>query len=251
MAKNGITKILTAPYHPNSNGIAERAVRTTKTALKKIAEGSFEERLARFLFNYRITPRAASGISPAVGMFGRPLRTRLDLLRESSQSKEANKNPEPSKLKVGEPVWVQNFRRGPKWVPGRIQEPLGNIMFRVQTSWGTWTRHADQIRKRVEDNETERPSAEHPGVPVAVLPGGIQQTTPVGEEEPVGNAQAVAAGPPVLSPQRDVVPILREHPPVLTPQCAIPQGLQSKSSESNLLRRSSRVKTKPQRLQFQ
>ena len=35
MQRNGVRHIKTAPYHPASNGLAERAVQTVKEALKK------------------------------------------------------------------------------------------------------------------------------------------------------------------------------------------------------------------------
>jgi hypothetical protein len=69
---------ITPPYDPNSNALAERSVRTTKSALKIITDGTFLERLAKFLFCYRRTPIAAMSKSPAEYMFGRPLRCSLD-----------------------------------------------------------------------------------------------------------------------------------------------------------------------------
>jgi len=62
---NGIKHITSAPYHPASNGLAERAVQTFKSALKKLKNGTLETRIQRFLFDYGITPHSTTGVSPA------------------------------------------------------------------------------------------------------------------------------------------------------------------------------------------
>ena len=77
---NGVTHTRTAPYHPASNGLAERAVQTFKQGIKRIQGGSLETRLSRFLFKYRITPHTTTGRSPAELLLGRQPRSRLDLL---------------------------------------------------------------------------------------------------------------------------------------------------------------------------
>ena len=46
---NGIQHINTVPYHPASNGLAERAVQTFKTCMKKLAGGSLQDRVNSFL----------------------------------------------------------------------------------------------------------------------------------------------------------------------------------------------------------
>eukprot|EP00731_Ephydatia_muelleri_P003385 Em0001g3385a len=50
--RNGFRHIRSAPYHPATNGLAERAVQTVKNALRKTS-GDIETCLSRFLFQYR------------------------------------------------------------------------------------------------------------------------------------------------------------------------------------------------------
>ena len=48
--QNGIRHVRSAPYHPASNGLVERAVQTFKEAMKRSTTGDLETRLSRFLF---------------------------------------------------------------------------------------------------------------------------------------------------------------------------------------------------------
>ena len=83
---NGIRHVTTLPYHPASNGLAEHAVQTFKEGVKRLVDGSLETRVARFLFKYRLTPQSTTGVSPDELMFGRPLRSQLDLLQPNLQA---------------------------------------------------------------------------------------------------------------------------------------------------------------------
>ena len=79
LKQNGIRHIKTAPYHPSSNGIAERAVQTFKEGMKKLKDGSLETRVSRFLSRYRITPQTSTRVLPTELLLGRKPRSRLDL----------------------------------------------------------------------------------------------------------------------------------------------------------------------------
>ena len=56
LKQNGIYHVTSAPYHPSTNGLAERAVQTFKLGIKKFSRGTIFDCLARFLFQYRNTP---------------------------------------------------------------------------------------------------------------------------------------------------------------------------------------------------
>ena len=126
MQVNGICHVRSAPYHPASNGLAERAVQIFKMNMKKMSQGSVETRIARFLFHYRITPHTTTGISPVALLFGRRLHSHLHLLkpdfalasrvsqRQQAQKARHDRHTQNRSIKVGDSVLVRNFLQGPK-----------------------------------------------------------------------------------------------------------------------------------------
>jgi len=80
LQRNGIRHTTSAPYHPSSSGLAERAVQVFKTGMKRMTVGSLNVRISRFLFAYRRTPQTTTGHSPAELLMGRNLRSHLDLI---------------------------------------------------------------------------------------------------------------------------------------------------------------------------
>ena len=65
LESNAIRHAKLSPYHPSSNGFVERAVQSLKNGLKKVKEGTLEARIAKILFQYRITLHSTTGIAPA------------------------------------------------------------------------------------------------------------------------------------------------------------------------------------------
>ncbi|KAK9686974.1 Integrase core domain [Popillia japonica] len=96
---NGITHRFSPPLHPCSNGLAERAVRTVKSILKKQLYENFQKKLnitiqhqlSNFLLKYRTTPTSVNGKSPAEMIFKQTPRTRLRIFKEKGKDKERDK----------------------------------------------------------------------------------------------------------------------------------------------------------------
>lgn len=169
---NGIEHLKTAPYHPQSNGQAERMVDTLKRALKKLKGGeqTVAENLQTFLRTYRSTPSQATpnGRSPAEEFLGRPVRVTLDLLRRQEtrtpqQNEKQNKQfnvkhgAKERPFAVGELVSVMCHRGNHTiWAPGVVTKQRGQVNYDVKVDWnnGNKTRmfHANQIRTRYEPN---------------------------------------------------------------------------------------------------
>lgn len=80
MKRNGIKHIKVAPYHPASNGLAERAARVFEEGFEKMGEGSIQTKLSRFLLCYRTTPLSTTGVPTAELLKKRKLLTQLDRL---------------------------------------------------------------------------------------------------------------------------------------------------------------------------
>ncbi len=156
MNKNGIRHVTSAPFHASSNSLAERAVQTFKTLMKKAGEGSVASKVARVLFSYRITPQSTSGISPAEMLLGRKLHSTLDRLHPDLQQKVRDKQSKQKQhhdnkwqarsFQVGDAVLTRNFSYGPKWIPGFTAKVTGPLSYQVMHGDGkTVRRHVDQI----------------------------------------------------------------------------------------------------------
>jgi hypothetical protein len=160
MQMNGIRHVTSAPWHPASNGLAERAVQTFKTGMKKMSNtpGSLEARLSRFLLAYRTTPQTTTGSTPAELLFKRKVRTRLDLVRpevrqrvEKAQSRQKLYHDQHAKERsfdVGDHVYGRNYLGGGrKWIHGEIESRTGPLSYTVRQQDGKLVRrHVDSIR---------------------------------------------------------------------------------------------------------
>ena len=77
--------VTSAPYHPSSNGLAEKAVQIVKSGITKTTGDNVETKLNKFLFDYRRTPQTITGKSPMEVLNQRKMRSRLDLLHPGLQ----------------------------------------------------------------------------------------------------------------------------------------------------------------------
>ena len=202
---NGIRHVLVAPYHPRSNGEAERFVKTFKLAFRAMKGEDLSKRLDQFLFSYRNTPHTTTGYSPAQLLLGRRLRSKLDLLvprvestveaAQLGQKKYHDVKAKARTFDAGQSVWAQNYRPGEKWLPGVVMEKVGPVSYRVEVQGQIWRRHVDQLLQR-EERAGDSPMSD----PV------ILNDVPLTGELPL---------PPVIPPVEAAVPAASECTAVL------------------------------------
>ena len=124
MKSNGIKHIRCSPYHPSSNGLAERMVQTFKKAMKASANEatSVSQKLSDFLLSYRSTPHSTTNETPGKLFLGRNIRTRLDLLLPdihkqvtNQQARQKTAHDQKSiarEFYIGQQVMAKNLRPG-------------------------------------------------------------------------------------------------------------------------------------------
>lgn len=195
MKRNGIQHVMSAPYHPSSNGLAERAVQTFKEGMRKLTGDTVETRVARFLFNYRITPHATTGLAPAELLMSRKLRSTFDLLlpdlrtkvlqKQQKQRESHDKHCKFRSFEPGDSVYVRNYSFGPKWIPAVVESCTGPVSYKTAIGQGQIVkRHVDQMQTRGADEMLEifLPSENEQGVDASVLPKLDFAKAPVGKE---------------------------------------------------------------------
>ena len=160
LKKNSIRHKTSPPYHPATNGLAERAVQTVKKGLKKMKSGTLQDKLSRFLFRYRNTPQSTTEETPSQLLLGRKMRSPLDVIHpdlqrkvEEKQDKHVMQSNDIQGVETGDAVYARNFSRDKgtnPWLPGEVIELLGTRSILIKLSDGrTVRRHMDHVRKRL------------------------------------------------------------------------------------------------------
>lgn len=245
VARNNIVHLRTAPFHPQSNGAAERAVRTLKDGLRKMQDGLLEDNIMRLLFHYRRTPQK-EGKSPSELLLGYQLRSRLDTCLPP---RDENLSPgaDDWTISPGSSVYVRNYGAGKRWTPGRVKAASGARMIAVDTPRGLVQRHIDQVRRRRESTPGSAPAGTTEGADAEAEPASV--TTPVPspalQRTSRRNEQDRSPELPAADGRSGVSTPAATEPPVATDEQS-PEAILHQPT----LRRSTRVRNPVQRFRF-
>ena len=139
MKSNGIRHSLSSPYHPASNGKAERFVRTFKEAMKTTNNNglTLAHWINNFLLTYRTTPHATTRTPPSELLMGNTLRTRWDIMKPDvgqrvcwrlAKQKEGKDNNSKRHFVMGQSVMVKNFCTRPTVYLGAGYNNWGHLL---------------------------------------------------------------------------------------------------------------------------
>ena len=128
---------------------AERAVRTFKTAMKKLKDiESMSDRLQIILFQYCIIPQSITGKSPAELLMNRKFINKLNIIKPDDDISKVNHSRKCQSFETDEEVWAPNFHLGEKWIPGSIVAVTGPVSYQVSTEIGLLWKHVNHSRNR-------------------------------------------------------------------------------------------------------
>ena len=154
---NGINVLKSPPYHPQSNGLAERHVQTVKQAIKKMlmqnSTLTIEQQIVNFLFSYRNTPSSTTGLSPNEYIFKIKPRTLLDLIKPKEGKKilvsKRDDYVRPPIFSVNEKVLVGKL--GPytdvQWKEGSIVKCMSAVTYLVNVDGTLMYKHVNSLQK--------------------------------------------------------------------------------------------------------
>ena len=148
---------LAAPYHPPTNGQAERCVGTVKDVLQNMTSspGSITTDINRFLQHYRVAPHSTTYQPPAQLFLGRKIRTRLDLVRPStsysqmflSEKQKSSFVPSYREFQTSQLVYfLSGNPRMDKWITGKIITKLGDLHYEISYNGQRFKRHVYQLK---------------------------------------------------------------------------------------------------------
>lgn len=148
---NGITHKMGAPYHPETNGQAERYVQIIKDKLRALncSRSEISTALLDILLAYRRTIHPSTGKSPSMLVFGRQIKSRIDLMIPVSEDKSFAREVEKRSFEENDRVAARDYlSASEKWRFGVVSEKIGRLHYLVKLDDGRiWKRHIDQLRQ--------------------------------------------------------------------------------------------------------
>ena len=186
LRQNGVRHTRSAPYHPATNGAAERMVQVLKKGFKLASPLSVDHQLANLLLSYRSTPHSTTGVPPAELFLKRQLRTRLTLLKpdqeaavrrkQAQQKQQHDQNSKQMRtFRPGDHVAVLQFRGSEKWVPGIVVQALGPVAYMVNANNRIIHVHVDHLVAAppcapLPDTQVTKAHPNSPSRPTSLIP---------------------------------------------------------------------------------
>lgn len=157
---SGIKHVTSAPRHPSTNGLAEKAVQIFKNCIKKMDQSlHWNARINKFLFKYRNTPHSTTQETPARLLLNREVRTPLSMIQSDLSSRVQKKQMDQcishdkravSRYFVeGDKVYTHYGGMKVTWIPGIVQSITGPLSYLIELQDGRVVRrHVDHLRAR-------------------------------------------------------------------------------------------------------
>uniref|UniRef100_A0A914Y502 Integrase catalytic domain-containing protein n=1 Tax=Panagrolaimus superbus TaxID=310955 RepID=A0A914Y502_9BILA len=139
------------PYHPSSNGIAERFVGIFKASIKKMLQTdpkvNINVAVHQFLEDYRNIPHTTTGIAPSIMLFNRYSTNSVDAYRPKYDTVIR-----PTKFSINEIVYRRCFNeKKRKWKASTITGVQGNYIYVCRDNDETTIRvHETDLKKKLQ-----------------------------------------------------------------------------------------------------
>ena len=171
----GFQHVTSSPHYPQSNGLAERTVKTVKSLLENAADPNLA------LLSYRATPLPWCHLSPAELLMGRKIHTDVPQVKEhfipnwtyiedfklqDAEYKERQKHHYDRRRRArslpslpdDSPVWVTT---GGHYVPGAVSHPANTPrLYIINTPAGQMRRTRSDLRIRADHDEADQTTAD-------------------------------------------------------------------------------------------